>query len=83
MIKLTVRQNELFITISLKPKWQVEKDVFLEKVFKIIFLALKLNYKLRRIFWPGIKWQFCQSVHMIFKKIFLENKAMGVVNPYV
>ena len=40
-------------------------------------------YRVRHIFWPGIKWQFCQSVQMIFKKIFLESKGLGLVNVHV
>ena len=36
-----------------------------------------LNYRVRHIYWSGI------SAQMIFKKIFLEKKGLGVVNVHV
>ena len=36
-------------------------------------------YRVRHIFWPDIKWQFCRSVHMIFKKKILEKNGLGVL----
>ena len=33
----------------------------------------------RHIFWLEIKWQFCQSLYVIFKRFFLENNRLEVI----
>ena len=59
-------------------------DIIIQRYFKICNSRLSKYicniYRVRHIFWPGVKWQFCQSVHIIFKKIFLEDNVLGVVN---
>ena len=48
------------------------------------YLSDDIIYRVRHIFWPDIKWQFSQSVHVIFKKKkILVNKPLEVGNVYV
>ena len=49
--------------------------------WKTLRKSIKKLYRLRHIFWPDRKWQFCQTVHMIFKKnISWRQGFLGVVN---
>ena len=75
--------SAFFFTVVSLMMSAIRGRTLLDHLDALNFVIYFYIYRVHRIFWPGIKWQFCQSVHMIFKKNISWKKAMLVVNPYV